>query len=116
MGASHSAEAAIIDGKTIASTIRAEIKGEVDALRAKHGKVPGLAVVIVGDRKDSQTYVRMKRKACEEAGIESFHAELPASASEAEVHADPDEMAMSFSAISSDSPSTYANDTFRFPG
>ena len=85
MGASHSAEAAIIDGKTIASTIRAEIKGEVDALRAKHGKVPGLAVVIVGDRKDSQTYVRMERKACEEAGIESFHAELPASASEAEV-------------------------------
>ena len=85
MGASHSAEAAIIDGKTIASTIRAEIKGEVDALRAKHGKVPGLAVVIVGDRKDSQTYVRMKRKACEEAGIESFHADLPARASEAEV-------------------------------
>ena len=41
-------------------------------------KKPGLAVVIVGERKDSQTYVRMKHKACEEAGIVSFKEELPA--------------------------------------
>jgi 5,10-methylene-tetrahydrofolate dehydrogenase/methenyl tetrahydrofolate cyclohydrolase len=31
-------------------------------------QVPGLAVVIVGERQDSQTYVRMKKKACEEVG------------------------------------------------
>lgn len=40
-------------------------------------QVPGLAVVIVGERKDSQTYVRMKHKACEEVGIQSIKCELP---------------------------------------
>ena len=53
-------EATIIDGKKIAADIRLEIKAEVDKLKTKYGvKVPGLAVVIVGQRKDSQTYVRM---------------------------------------------------------
>lgn len=36
------------------------------------GQVPGLAVLIVGSRKDSQTYVNMKKKKCEELGILSF--------------------------------------------
>lgn len=71
----------IIDGKAIAATIREEIKTEVSTMKTK----PGLAVVIVGERKDSQTYVRMKRKACEEVGIESFHAEIPETATEKEV-------------------------------
>ena len=57
----------IIDGKAIAATIREEIKVEVAELKAKYGKAPGLAVVIVGNRPDSQTYVRMKRKACDDA-------------------------------------------------
>ncbi|GFH16023.1 uncharacterized protein HaLaN_12367, partial [Haematococcus lacustris] len=48
-------------------------------------QVPGLAVVIVGERKDSQTYVRMKKKACEEVGILSFGSDLPESATQAEV-------------------------------
>lgn len=48
-------------------------------------QVPGLAVVIVGERKDSQTYVRMKRKACEEVGIASFGADLPDTATQQEV-------------------------------
>lgn len=48
-------------------------------------QVPGLAVVIVGERKDSQTYVRMKRKACEEVGIASFGADLPETATQQEV-------------------------------
>lgn len=46
---------------------------------------PGLAVVLVGARKDSETYVRNKKKACEEVGIKSFGATLPEDASEAEV-------------------------------
>jgi hypothetical protein len=50
-----------------------------------HAQVPGLAVVIVGERKDSQTYVRMKKKACEEVGIASFGADLPATATQQEV-------------------------------
>ncbi|MEJ2681128.1 MAG: 3-dehydroquinate synthase [Gammaproteobacteria bacterium] len=41
-----------------------EIKAEVEEMQAKYGKVPGLAAVLVGARKDSQTYVRMKKKAC----------------------------------------------------
>jgi len=52
--------------------------------------VPGLAVVIVGSRKDSQTYVNMKRKACAEVGICSIDVDLPEDISEpalvAEVH------------------------------
>ena len=47
--------------------------------------MPGLAVVIVGDRKDSQTYVRMKTKACEEVGIASFGEDLPSTASQEQV-------------------------------
>lgn len=47
------------------------------------GGTPGLAVVIVGERKDSQTYVRSKRAACEAAGIASFGYELPADATQA---------------------------------
>jgi len=69
--------AQLIDGKAIAATIRGEIKDEVEAMKAEHGKVPGLATVLVGQRKDSQTYVRMKKKACAEVGITSFGHDLP---------------------------------------
>ena len=48
-------------------------------------QVPGLAVVIVGTRKDSQSYVGMKRKACAELEIKSFDVDLPEQISEAEV-------------------------------
>jgi 5,10-methylene-tetrahydrofolate dehydrogenase/methenyl tetrahydrofolate cyclohydrolase len=61
-----------IDGKGIAATIREEIKERVAALQEKAGgKAPGLAVVLVGSRRDSQTYVNMKKKACAAAGIAS---------------------------------------------
>lgn len=69
--------AALIDGKAIAATIREEIRKDVQALKARHGHVPGLATVLVGQRKDSETYVRMKKKACAEVGIHSFGHELP---------------------------------------
>ncbi|KAF8725890.1 hypothetical protein HU200_020457 [Digitaria exilis] len=82
--------AQIIDGKAIAADIRREVAAEVAALSSKHNFVPGLAVVIVGSRKDSQTYVSMKRKACAEVGICSVHVDLPEDISElalvAEVH------------------------------
>ncbi|KAM0951122.1 putative methylenetetrahydrofolate dehydrogenase (NADP(+)), Methenyltetrahydrofolate cyclohydrolase [Dioscorea sansibarensis] len=89
--------AKIIDGKAIAKDIHREIADEVRSLSEKYGKVPGLAVVIVGTRKDSQSYVRMKRKACAEVGIKSFDLDLPEDVSEDEViatvhqlNADPD--------------------------
>ncbi|XP_021800837.1 bifunctional protein FolD 2-like isoform X2 [Prunus avium] len=69
-------KAAIIDGKAIAQTIRNEIAEEVRHLSQKYGKVPGLAVVIVGNRKDSQSYVSMKRKACAEVAIKSLDIDL----------------------------------------
>jgi 5,10-methylene-tetrahydrofolate dehydrogenase/methenyl tetrahydrofolate cyclohydrolase len=72
-----SATAKLIDGKAIAQTIREEIKEEVQSLVETFGKVPGLGVVLVGERKDSQTYVRMKKRACREVGIKSFESRLP---------------------------------------
>lgn len=47
--------------------------------------MPGLAVVIVGSRKDSQSYVNMKRKSCAEVGIKSFDIDLPEDVPEAEL-------------------------------
>ncbi|KAJ6724649.1 C-1-TETRAHYDROFOLATE SYNTHASE CYTOPLASMIC-RELATED [Salix viminalis] len=78
-------KATVIDGKFIAQTIRSEIAEEVRQLSEKYGKVPGLAVVIVGNRKDSQSYVGMKRKACAEVGIRSFDMNLPEQISEADL-------------------------------
>jgi 5,10-methylene-tetrahydrofolate dehydrogenase/methenyl tetrahydrofolate cyclohydrolase len=77
--------AQIIDGKAIAATIRGEIKAEVEAMQAESGRPPGLTTVLVGERKDSQTYVRMKQKACAEVGIASFSHYLPATISQAEL-------------------------------
>lgn len=75
----------IIDGTAIAASVRAQVAEEV-AKRVAAGKPrPGLAAVLVGDNTASQTYVRAKRKACAEAGLESFGFELPATASQAEV-------------------------------
>ncbi|EEF30510.1 bifunctional protein FolD 2 [Ricinus communis] len=85
MAAPSDHKATIIDGKAIAQTIRSEIADEVRQLSEKYGKVPGLAVVIVGNRKDSQSYVSMKRKACAEVGIKSFDINLPEQVSEAEL-------------------------------
>ncbi len=77
--------AQLIDGKAIAATIRGEIASEVEAMKAQYDKVPGLATVLVGERKDSQTYVRMKKKACAEVGITSFGHDLPADISQEEL-------------------------------
>ena len=77
--------AALIDGKAIAQAVRAEVAEDAERVRASAGAAPGLAVVLVGSRKDSQTYVRSKKKACAEAGIESFSADLPEDVSEADL-------------------------------
>jgi 5,10-methylene-tetrahydrofolate dehydrogenase/methenyl tetrahydrofolate cyclohydrolase len=70
-----------IDGKVIAATIRQELKKKVSSMR----HVPGLAVILVGERRDSQTYVRMKKKACEECGIASFGFDYPDTVTESEL-------------------------------
>lgn len=75
----------IIDGKATADTIREELRLRVAGLTAARGRAPGLAVVLVGARPDSATYVRMKKKACAEIGIVDFGRDLPADATQADV-------------------------------
>ena len=60
----------IIDGNTIASKIRAELRNRAQALAAQNIQ-PGLAVILVGDDPASCIYVRNKAKACKESGIHS---------------------------------------------
>jgi 5,10-methylene-tetrahydrofolate dehydrogenase/methenyl tetrahydrofolate cyclohydrolase len=74
--------AMIIDGKKIAAQIREEIKTRVQKRKNEGRPVPGLAAVLVGEDPASQVYVRSKRRACEEAGINSFGHELPADVSQ----------------------------------
>jgi len=64
--------------------MRAELAGEIAALKKK-GVTPGLAVVLVGDNPASQVYVRMKGKACEEAGLYHETIKLPKDTSEADL-------------------------------
>ncbi|KAK7295040.1 hypothetical protein RJT34_17943 [Clitoria ternatea] len=77
--------AKVIDGKAVAKQIRDEITAEVSKMREAIGVIPGLAVILVGDRKDSATYVRNKKKACESVGINSLEANLPEDSTEEEV-------------------------------
>jgi 5,10-methylene-tetrahydrofolate dehydrogenase/methenyl tetrahydrofolate cyclohydrolase len=79
--------AKLIDGKAIAKEIQEELTREVAELKEKHGVVPGLATVLVGDNPASQTYVRMKQKRCAEVGIRSVGHELPGDATQEEVEA-----------------------------
>ncbi|MBT3379804.1 MAG: bifunctional methylenetetrahydrofolate dehydrogenase/methenyltetrahydrofolate cyclohydrolase FolD [Lentisphaerae bacterium] len=87
--------ATIIDGKQVAADMRAELKLDVAALRDQ-GIVPGLGVVLVGEDPASQSYVKAKERACEEAGIYSDDNRLPADTSQsalmelvAKMNADP---------------------------
>ncbi|OXS80361.1 bifunctional methylenetetrahydrofolate dehydrogenase/methenyltetrahydrofolate cyclohydrolase FolD [Domibacillus enclensis] len=73
--------AAIIDGKAIAKDIRAELKEEIDSLKAA-GTTPGLAVVIVGEDPASHTYVNSKEKSSKEIGIYSEVHRFPADLTE----------------------------------
>ena len=76
----------LIDGKQIAPEIRQEIKEKVERMKTiANGNTPGLAVVLVGERKDSQSYVRSKKKMCAEVGIRSEGTDLPEDATEEEV-------------------------------
>jgi methylenetetrahydrofolate dehydrogenase (NADP+)/methenyltetrahydrofolate cyclohydrolase len=69
-------EANIIDGKAFAAGLRARIGEAAAELQAKHGLVPGLAVVLVGENPASQVYVRNKAKQTREAGMASFEHKL----------------------------------------
>ena len=61
--------ARIIDGKQVASKVHEEVAAGVDEFREKHGSVPGLTVVLIGDDPASHSYVKGKERACEKVGI-----------------------------------------------
>lgn len=68
----------ILDGKKLAAQVRKEVAEKAAKLKEKHGIVPGLAAVLVGDDPASQVYVKNKRQACTEAGLASWLHQLPA--------------------------------------
>ena len=67
----------LIDGKAVSARVKEEVRIETEALSAKYGKRPGLAVVIVGNDPASRVYVNNKKKACEAVGFTSFEYALP---------------------------------------
>jgi methylenetetrahydrofolate dehydrogenase (NADP+)/methenyltetrahydrofolate cyclohydrolase len=78
------AKARLIDGAAIGQTIRTELLGEIQALK-QQGVTPGLAAVLVGENPASATYVRMKGKACDEAGLYHETITRPGDMSEADL-------------------------------
>ena len=82
----------ILDGKQIAQTIRAELREEIQALKAQGLRAPKLAVVIVGHNPASETYVANKIKACAEVGMEAEKIALEADITEKQLLAEVDRL------------------------
>ncbi len=77
--------ATIISGVAIAKTIREELAADVATLSSRHGLVPGLVTILVGEDPASQSYVAAKNKTAHAMGIHSEQITLPAETSEAEL-------------------------------
>jgi methylenetetrahydrofolate dehydrogenase (NADP+)/methenyltetrahydrofolate cyclohydrolase len=75
----------ILDGKALAQAMQAETAVRVTDFTRKHGFAPGLAAVLVGENAASQVYVRNKRKACENVGMQSWLHQLPATTTQDEL-------------------------------
>lgn len=72
----------ILDGKALSSKIKEEIAAEVTQLKQDTGRVPGLAVILVGSDPASHAYVSMKKKSCDSVGFYSVTHEMPADISQ----------------------------------
>ena len=70
-------KAKLMDGTALAARLLADAKAKVSVIHQSTGATPTLATVLVGDDLASATYVRMKRKRCEDAGMRSLLIELP---------------------------------------
>lgn len=75
----------ILDGKTIAKKIQTQLQEQTQKLTLKHGRPPGLAVLMVGDNPASAAYVRNKERACAKVGIASFGRHFPSNTSQTEL-------------------------------
>lgn len=69
--------AKIMDGRALARRVLETAKAKVEKIRGATGVTPALATVLVGDDRASATYVRMKRKRCEDVGMKSLAIEMP---------------------------------------
>ena len=78
--------ARLLDGESVAARMRSEVAGRVAMLRAA-GVRPGLGTILVGDDPASARYVAMKHADCEQVGMASVHAHLPADVSQGELEA-----------------------------
>jgi len=76
--------AQILDGKALASAIKADLTTRVAELKAK-GNTPGLGTVLVGNDPGSMSYVDGKHRDCKEVGINSIRFDLPENATEKDV-------------------------------
>ena len=74
-----------IDGTATAAQIRIELKESIAKLQETLSVTPGLAVLLVGERRDSAAYVKSKKKACAEIGMNSFGFDFPADVSQDEI-------------------------------
>jgi 5,10-methylene-tetrahydrofolate dehydrogenase/methenyl tetrahydrofolate cyclohydrolase len=84
----------LIDGKKISSDVREEVAQRARDLFERTGSRPGLATVLMGEDPASQTYVRMKHRACEKAGIESFGVVLSKEATQEELEKEIERLAV----------------------
>ena len=78
--------AVILDGRVLSERIRGELKNEVEELERRFGRVPTLAVVLVGNDPASEIYVRNKVKACERVGINSINKRFSADITQEELN------------------------------
>ena len=77
--------AQILDGKALAHKLQQQLKQRIQELQPQIGRLPGLAVVMVGDNPASAAYVRGKERACSQVGIASFGRHFPAQISQEEL-------------------------------
>lgn len=75
--------ARLIDGKAVSLEIKEKLKEKVEVIRAEGGRIPCIAVIIVGDNPASRSYVRGKIKAAEYTGMDSRLIEFPEDVEEA---------------------------------
>ena len=79
--------ARLLDGKRIADELLDSVAARVQVRVAQGKRVPGLAVVLVGEDPASSVYVRNKRRACARVGFRSLDFDLPATTTEARARA-----------------------------
>jgi methylenetetrahydrofolate dehydrogenase (NADP+)/methenyltetrahydrofolate cyclohydrolase len=75
----------LIDGKAVSQKIKEDLKLRIDQIKAKGERVPGRAVVLVGENPASKVYVANKIKDCEQVGIKSIHCHLQEHTEKAEL-------------------------------